>query len=233
MADVDEGRANAQQIMSKMFGELLPGLQAKYPGLTFQRAGRQRDFQDFQQFLIVGFALALLVMYAMIAVPLRSYLQPLLVVMAAIPFGYAGAVLGHLIMGFDLSMMSWMGIVALSGVVVNDSLVLVTRANEFRAMGHSVEQAAFLASKQRFRPILLTSVTTFGGLAPMIFETSVQARILIPMAISLGFGVMFSTLITLLLVPALFTMVEHLRANSGTVWHYLFPADRDRAGDMT
>jgi len=133
------------------------------------------------------------------------------VVMSAIPFGFVGAVLGHLIIGIPLSLVSLMGIVALSGVVINDSIVLTDAANNFRRAGHSPWQAAVAAGQQRFRPVILTSLTTFGGLAPMIFETSLQARVLIPMAVALGFGVLFSTLVTLLLVPSLFTMVENFR----------------------
>jgi multidrug efflux pump subunit AcrB len=168
--------------------------------------------------------MALIVMYLLIAIPLRSYLQPLLVVMMAIPFGYIGAVLGHLIMGYPLSMISILGVVALSGVVVNDSIVLVAAANRFRKRGYAPAEAVQAAAKQRFRPILLTSLTTFGGLAPMIFETSVQARMLIPMAVSLGFGVMFATLIVLLLVPSLFVITENLRAGLRSGWTYLFPS---------
>ena len=132
--------------------------------------------------------------------------------MSAIPFGIVGACFGHLMMGFNLSIISLFGIVALSGVVVNDSLVLIDSANRFRAKGESSLEAIQHAAKSRFRPILLTSLTTFFGLAPMIFETSAQARFLIPMAISLGFGVLFATVIVLLLVPAVYLIIEDLRA---------------------
>ncbi|RLB58766.1 MAG: AcrB/AcrD/AcrF family protein [Deltaproteobacteria bacterium] len=209
-ADVEEGKANQQEIMRAAFGRVMPRLAGKYPGLGFERAGRQKDMEDFFDFLKFGYAMALIAMFALIAVPLKSYLLTL-VVMSAIPFGFVGAVLGHLIIGIPLSLVSLMGIVALSGVVVNDSIVLTDAANNFRRAGHSPWQAAVAAGQQRFRPVILTSLTTFGGLAPMIFETSLQARVLIPMAVALGFGVLFSTLVTLLLVPSLFTMVENFR----------------------
>jgi multidrug efflux pump subunit AcrB len=135
--------------------------------------------------------------------------------MAAIPFGVVGAVLGHMLMGYSLSIISMMGLVALSGVVVNDSLVLIDYANRLRAGGQSAVDAIHDAGIRRFRPILLTTLTTFGGLAPMIFETSRQARFMIPMAISLGYGILFATLITLFLVPSLYLIVEDLKRRLG------------------
>ncbi len=210
-ADVVEGKANPQQIMGSVFRKVMPRLQAKHQGLGFGSAGRQKEMREFFDFLKLGFAMALIAMFGLIAIPLRSYLQPLFVVMMAIPFGFVGALIGHLLMGLSLSLISLMGIVALSGVVVNDSIVLTTAANRFRGRGQSALEAALSAGRQRFRPVVLTSLTTFGGLAPMIFETSLQARLLIPMAVSLGFGVIFSTLVTLVLVPSLFVMIENLR----------------------
>jgi multidrug efflux pump subunit AcrB len=149
-------------------------------------------------------------MFAMLAVVFGSYSQPVLV-MTAIPFGIVGAFWGHLIMGFGLSMMSFMGIVALSGVVVNDSLILIVAINEFRADGMRAWDAVMAGGLRRFRPILLTSLTTFFGLVPMILEPSVQARFLIPMAISLGFGVLFATAIMLVLVPSSYVILEDIR----------------------
>ena len=210
-AQVVDEEANANEVMAAMYKEFLPKLQARYPGLVLEKGGRQKSMDDFFDFLIVGYIMALLVMFILIAVPLKSYVQPISVVMIAIPFGVVGAILGHFIMGIDLSMISWMGLVALSGVVVNDSLVLVTAANKFRSEGMSALEAGEAAARQRFRPIILTSLTTFGGLSPMILETSVQARILIPMAVSLGFGVLFSTMIILLIVPSLYVMTETFR----------------------
>ncbi len=148
--------------------------------------------------------------YAMLAIPFRSYVQPL-IVMAAIPFGLIGAVWGHLIMGQSLAILSVFGIVALTGVVINDSLVLVDFVNRQREKGDSVREAIRYGASGRFRPILLTSLTTFAGLTPLLLERSMQAQFLIPMAISLAFGVLFATVITLLLVPALYSIVESAR----------------------
>jgi multidrug efflux pump subunit AcrB len=136
--------------------------------------------------------------------------------MMSIPFGIVGAVTGHLIMGYSLSVMSMFGVVALSGVVINDSLVLIDFANRERRSEMNAHDAIYSAGIQRFRPVLLTTLTTFGGLAPMIFETSRQARFLIPMAVSLGFGIVFATLITLVLVPSLYLIVEDLKHLFGT-----------------
>ena len=144
--------------------------------------------------------------------------------MASIPFGLVGAAIGHLIMGYSLSVISVFGIVALSGVVINGSLVLIDLTNRKRLEGLTPQDAILSASTQRFRPIVLTTLTTFGGLAPMIFETSRQARFLIPMAISLGFGVVFATLITLLLVPCLYMILEDVRP--------LFQPTRPADGDL-
>jgi multidrug efflux pump subunit AcrB len=159
------------------------------------------------QSLMKGLLVALIVIYAMLAIPLNSYIQPL-IIMAAIPFGIVGAVLGHMIMGYSLSVLSMFGVVALSGVVVNDSLVLIDFANRREQAGMSRRDAVHQAGIQRFRPIILTTLTTFGGLSPMIFETSRQARFLIPMALSLGYGILFATLITLVLVPSLYLIVD-------------------------
>ena len=154
-----------------------------------------------------GLLFAALAIYAMLAIPFKSYAQPL-IIMIAIPFGVVGAIIGHLIMGYSLSVLSLFGIVALSGVVVNDSLVLIDFANRRRREGMNGHDAILQAALQRFRPILLTTLTTCGGLAPMILETSRQARFLIPMAISLGFGILFATMITLILVPCLYMAIE-------------------------
>ena len=161
------------------------------------------------QSLMRGLLIALLVIFAMLAVPLNSYLQPV-IIMSAVPFGIVGAVIGHLIMGYSLSVLSMFGVVALCGVVVNDSLVLIDFANRKERTGMSRRNAVHEAGIQRFRPVILTTLTTFGGLSPMIFETSRQARFLIPMAVSLGYGILFATVITLILVPSLYLIVEDL-----------------------
>ena len=159
---------------------------------------------------MTGLGIAVLGIFVLLAVPLRSYVQPV-IIMISIPFGIVGAVLGHLLMEYSFSLVSLFGIVALSGVVVNASLVLIDCANGKRRLGQSALTAIHQASLQRFRPILLTTVTTFGGLAPMIWETSRQARFLIPMALSLRFGIVFATFITLGIVPSLYMILEDLR----------------------
>jgi multidrug efflux pump subunit AcrB len=205
-ADV-QPRSKAGQILASLKSETLAALQKKYPGLTYSFEGRQADQRESMQSLLKGLLVALIVIYAMLAVPLNSYIQPL-IIMAAIPFGIVGAVIGHMIMGYSLSVLSMFGVVALSGVVVNDSLVLVDLANRRKQAGMSRRDAVHQAGIQRFRPIILTTLTTFGGLSPMIFETSRQARFLIPMALSLGYGILFATMITLVLVPSLYLIVD-------------------------
>ena len=210
-ADVIEGAGSSQKILADLTSTVLPELMKKYRGLTYSFEGEQRDQRKSFQALGYGFLFVLIVIYAMLAIPFGSYVQPI-VIMVSIPFGIVGAVLGHALMGYELSMISMMGIVALAGVVVNDSLVLIDAANQFHREGNVPFEAISSAGQRRFRPILLTSLTTFFGLMPMIFETSVQARFLVPMAISLGYGILFATIITLLLVPAFYLIVEDLRA---------------------
>lgn len=212
-ADINEGEANAAEIMDDITATILPDLQAQYPGLGYSFEGEAKERRETNKSLAIGFAFAMLVIYGLLAIPFGSYMQPF-IVMTAIPFGIVGAILGHIIMGYDISMISIMGVVALAGVVVNDSLVLIHAANEFRASGQSAFDSIVAAGLRRFRPILLTSLTTFFGLAPMIMETSVQARFLIPMAISLGFGILFATFLILVLIPALYIILED--------WKYFF-----------
>ncbi|MGH0033873.1 MAG: efflux RND transporter permease subunit [Myxococcota bacterium] len=199
------------QVLAAVRSDVLPELVRDYPGLAASFEGRQADMRESLSALGGGFILALVAIYAALAIPFRSYLQPA-IVMLAIPFGIVGAVLGHWIMGYSLSVISMMGIVALAGVVVNDSLVMVDYANRRVGEGVHPREAIQRAGLRRFRPILLTTLTTFGGLAPMIFESSRQARFMIPMAISLGYGILFATVITLVLVPALYLIAEDARA---------------------
>jgi multidrug efflux pump subunit AcrB len=198
------------QIQATLNSEVLPQLAEDFPGLSYRWEGRQQDMMESTKSLLAGLFLALFAIYVLLAVPFSSYYQPI-IVMIAIPFGIVGAVLGHMLMGYSLSLMSMMGIVALCGVVVNDSLILIDYANRRRREGISALEAIHQAGRRRFRPILLTTLTTFGGLAPMIFETSRQARFMIPMAISLGFGILFATSITLVLVPCLYIIAEDVR----------------------
>ncbi len=199
-ADVDEKAANPDEINADLGDRFLPTLQQDYPGLSYSYEGQERERQDSFDSLGRGFVVALFVIYALLAIPFRSYTQPL-VVMLAIPFSMVGAVWGHVLMGLDLALLSMFGIVALSGVVVNDSLVLLSFYNQLLGAGMERREALVEAGKQRFRAILLTSLTTFFGLLPMILERSVQAQFLIPMAVSLGFGILFATAIILIGVP--------------------------------
>ncbi|MCB9494065.1 MAG: efflux RND transporter permease subunit [Desulfobacteraceae bacterium] len=203
-------RSQADILSSNLKKDVLPQLTEKYPLLTYSFEGRQAEIRDSVESLIQGLLFALLVIYALLAVPFKSYFQPL-IIMLCIPFGIIGAIIGHLVMGYSLSVMSIFGIVALSGVVVNGSLVLIDFTNRKTREGESPEDAVHHAARQRFRPIMLTTLTTFFGLMPMILETSRQARFLIPMAISLGFGVLFATIITLVMVPCFYLMTEDIK----------------------
>ncbi len=213
-ADIADENANANEIVAQIRQRELPQLLADFPGLAYSLGGEQERQAETMSALGLGFVLALIVMFSMLAVVFRSYTQPLLV-MLAIPFGMVGAVWGHVVMGFTLSLMSMMGLVALSGVVVNDSLILIVSINRYRDEGMSMWDAIIAGGARRFRPILLTSLTTFFGLAPMILETSVQARFLIPMAVSLGFGVLAATFILLVIVPCSYVALEDARRNMG------------------
>ena len=212
-ADVEPRRATSQ-VLATLKADTLPRLARDYPGLSYDFEGQQADMRESMASLMGGFVIAMIVIYALLAIPFRSYIQPV-IVMVAIPFGLVGAVIGHIIMGYSLSIISMMGLVALAGVVVNDSLVMIVYANNLRRQGTNAIDAIQQAGIRRFRPILLTTITTFGGLAPMIFETSRQARFMIPMAISLGYGILFATLITLLLVPSLYLIIEDMRSRYG------------------
>ena len=212
-ASVDDQVANADEINRDLESSLLPALAADYPGLRYRFGGEQKEQQDSLQSLLSNFAIALFAIYMLLAVPFKSYTQPL-VVMSAIPFGIIGAVWGHLLMGLDLALLSFFGIVALSGVVVNDSLVLLTFYNQMLRGGTLHAEALVSAGAARFRPILLTSLTTFFGLLPMILEKSIQAQFLIPMAVSLGFGILFATFIILLGVP----VGMHLLVKAQGLW---------------
>ncbi len=200
-------RSRADQVTATLDSQVLPSLLGHYPGLTYSYQGRQADTRESVSGLIRGLGLALLALFGLLAIPLRSYVQPL-IIMFSIPFAMIGAVLGHLLMGYPLSVMSLFGMVALTGVVINGSLVLIDFTNRRRRQGASAMEAIHAAGIQRFRPILLTTLTTFGGLAPMIFETSRQARFLIPMALSLGYGMLFATFILLFMVPAAYLIME-------------------------
>lgn len=208
-ADVNKETADIEAIkrdLNDFLAEAVPG----YAGVSFTLEGEAREQRESFGSLGYGLMFVLFVIYALLAIPFRSYLQPL-IVMSVIPFGAAGAMLGHMIMGMSLTIMSLMGMLALTGVVVNDSLVLVDYINRRRAEGMPLMEAVSTAGAARLRPVLLTSLTTFAGLTPLIFEKSTQAQFLIPMAVSLGFGILFATFITLLLVPLNYLVLEDLR----------------------
>jgi len=209
-ASVNAEEVAAGDIIRDLDTKILPRILAEHPGVLYSFEGQQAEQRDTMMGLARGFGIALFIIFALLAIPLRSYLQPV-IIMSAIPFGLVGAVWGHIIMGLNLTVLSMFGIVALAGVVVNDSLVMVTFVNRRREAGATIEEAAREAGAARFRPILLTSLTTFGGLTPLLLETSMQAQFLIPMAVSLAFGVMFSTFITLILVPSEYLILEDLK----------------------
>jgi multidrug efflux pump subunit AcrB len=210
-ADVEEEVVNANEINIDLRRQVLPRIAAEFPGLSFDFEGQQRQQTESLGSLKVNFLVAQLAIFALLAIPFRSYSQPL-IIMSAIPFGLIGAVLGHVVMGINLTLLSIFGMVALTGVVVNDSLIMVDLINRERLAGRNVREAIRRSGMRRFRPILLTTATTFLGLAPMIFETSLQARFLIPMAVSLGYGIVFATAITLILVPILYRLLEDAKA---------------------
>jgi multidrug efflux pump subunit AcrB len=212
-ADVDEAVANAGEINRDLQLKVLPDLMRQYAGLQYRFAGEQRERNESLGSLRTNFAIAMLAIYALLAIQFRSYSQPA-IVMSAIPFGLVGATIGHLLMGFNLSILSLFGVVALSGVVVNDSLIMIDLINRERKNGTELSQVLRDCAIRRFRPIMLTTLTTFCGLLPMIAEKSLQARFLVPMAISLAFGVLFATCITLLLVPSLYMILEDVKSRT-------------------
>ena len=209
-ANVDISKVTANEVLSAITQVDLPLLLKNYPSVRFSLEGEQREQNDSLGSIFKNFIFAMIVIYTLLAIPFRSYSQPL-VVMGAIPFGLTGAIIGHIIMGQNLTILSLIGIVALAGVVVNDSLVLVDFINRYRADGHAVYEAVLEAGPRRFRPILLTSLTTFFGLFPLLMEKSVQAQFLIPMAISLAYGVLFATVITLVIVPSAYLFIDNLK----------------------
>jgi multidrug efflux pump subunit AcrB len=196
-------------VIRAMKVEYFPELMAKYPGIKVRLDGMSEESEQMEASLFVGFTIALFGIYALLAIPLRSYAQPL-IIMSVIPFGIIGAAIGHMIMGMPISMMSIFGIIALSGVVVNDSLIMVDFVNRAIAKGEPLVRAVIDAGCQRFRAILLTSVTTFFGILPLLTEDAAEADFVLPMATSLGFGIVFATVITLILVPCLYVILEDL-----------------------
>ncbi len=223
-ADADKTVSNSDEVSKALYGKypgdpdsILEKTLAKYPGVSPIKGGEAKDMEESQPAILGGLLLVTVMIYTLLAIPFKSYLQPLIVI-SVIPFGVGGAIYGHLFnfQNFgtpqDLSLLSLLGIIAMSGVVVNDSLVLVERINRLRSEGMSLFEAVHTGGSQRFRAIILTSVTTFVGLAPILMEKSLQAQFLIPMATSLAFGVLFATFNTLLLVPCAYLILEDLKA---------------------
>ncbi|MEM6312772.1 MAG: efflux RND transporter permease subunit, partial [Planctomycetota bacterium] len=214
-ADVDTAVANAAEINTLLREQVLPAINARHAGVNWSMEGEQEEQRESMNSLLASLGIAVIGIYGLLAVLFRSYIQPV-IVMSAIPFGLVGAIWGHVV--FDifrpmpLNFLSMFGVVALTGVVVNDSLILIDLINRKRIEGADAMTATLEAGLRRCRPILLTTFTTFFGLAPMILETSLQAQFLIPMALSLGFGILVATFIILLLVPALYLAIEDLRA---------------------
>ena len=209
-AAVDANVTSGGSVIEDLETQILPEVLANYPGVFHTFEGAQAEQQDAIGGLRIGFAVALLAIFVLLAIPLNSYIQPL-IIMGAIPFGLVGAVWGHMIMGLDVTLMSMFGLVALTGVVVNDSLVMVDFVNRKRRLHVDLKVAVREAAVARFRPILLTSLTTFFGLVPLMLERSFQAAFLVPMAVSLAFGVIFATFITLILVPTAYLIVEDVK----------------------
>ena len=214
LAEVDPAVVTGQLVNARLVAEVLPRLQAEVPGLVYTMAGEQREQGRTLPALAGNFVLAMFCMYALLALAFRSYVQPI-IVLAAIPFGLVGATVGHLLLGLNLGLTSLFGIVGLAGIIVNGSLVLVDFANEELRRGKGPQEAIVAAAKSRFRPILLTAVTTFLGIAPLIVERSIQAQFLIPLAISIGVGVLLGTALLMLLTPALAMWVEDLKRRLG------------------
>lgn len=218
-ADVDKTQANGRQLVEEMKAEFLPGLIKSYKeeygaGLAVNWEGEQAQNEESIQSMMVGFMIALLCMYILLTLQFRSYLQPL-IIMSIIPFGFLGAIVGHGVVGIELTLFSFFGLIALTGVVVNDSIVLVDFINARVRSGIPLKEAVASAGSRRFRPIMLTSMTTIAGLFPMLLETSMQAQVLIPMAVSLIYGLLFGTLLILILVPVFYSLYGSLLLRLG------------------
>ena len=206
-ADIDEENVEPGEIIEDISENYIPELLARHTGVDYGLEGASLEEIEFVRNITVASVAAMFLIYALIAIPLHSYVQPL-IIMSVIPFGIVGAVIGHIVMGKAISMFSLFGLIALAGVVVNDSLILIDFINKARQQGMAPSEAVIRSGKERFRPIILTSITTAAGLMPIMLETSLQAQFVIPMAISLSFGILFATVITLFLIPSLYLLLE-------------------------
>jgi multidrug efflux pump subunit AcrB len=208
-ANVLHSIANENKVLSALARKELPALLQQFPGLRYTFEGSQREQREATKNLSIGLCASLFAIFAIMASFLRSYVQSIIVLLT-VPWGLAGAVLGHIALGFDLSIFSVLGMIALCGMVVNGGFVQAMTRNRYIARGMSIREATRRSAERRFRPILLTAVTTFLGLGPMIFETNEQALFLVPMAISLGIGTLASSLVVLILVPVGFAIMEEV-----------------------
>ena len=209
ISDINEDIANARVIVQDLKKDYLDTLVARFPGIDYDLEGQAKRTQESIDSLKKGFSLAAMIMFLLLASQFRSYIQPV-IIMTAIPFGCIGAIIGHLVMGLDITIISIFGIVALSGIVINDSLILIDFINSKIAQGQKRFESVIEAGQNRFRPVLLTSVTTVAGLCPLLLETSFQAQFLIPMAVSISFGLIAATFLTLIFVPALYVVINDI-----------------------
>ena len=219
-ADIDPSLVEPTQVVQDIAANFMPELLARYPGVEYGLEGASQDQVELLRKMLLAVMAAMFMIYALIAIPLHSYSQPL-IIMSVIPFGAIGAVVGHVIMGHAISMFSMFGLIALAGVVVNDSLILVDFINKARIQGLSVREAVIESGLARFRAIVLTSFTTAAGLLPIIIETDPQAQAIIPTAISIGYGIVFATVITLFLIPTLYMLQEDWFAWTRAKWAWI------------
>lgn len=208
-AALEQGTTTGNEVMQQLERGVLSELTQRYPGLHWSVAGEQREQQEAMEELTRATLLALFAVFLLLAFGFRSYIQPIMV-MLIIPFGAIGAIAGHVLMGYNLSFISVMGMIGLSGIIVNASLILLAKTNDFTDQDYAPREAIVAGACRRFRPIILTATTTFVGLTPMIFETSVQAAFLVPMAISLGFGMLFGAAICLFMVPCAYLVFDDI-----------------------
>ncbi len=213
-ADIDENVTTSSVVVAALEADFLPALLARYPGLAYSFEGEQVQLAESMEGLFQGFAVGLFVMYAMLAIPLKSYIRPF-IILSSVPFGMVGAIWGHWLLGLPVSFLSMCGMVAVAGVVVNDGLVMATFIKSYSHTTSRLAKAVELAGQARFRPIILTSLTTAAGVTPLMLEPSLQAQFLIPMAVALSWGVLFGTMATLVLLPSLYMIVEDIRHASG------------------
>jgi multidrug efflux pump subunit AcrB len=207
---IDEEAVEPNEVVENIKENLLPKMKEAFPAVMTELGGDIEEQQAQQNEQIMFFIAAMIMVYILLAVPLKSYGQPL-IIMSVIPFSLTGAIAGHFLLGLDMSLFSTFGLIAAAGVVINDSLVMTDFVNQRRAQGYSIREAVSEAGCARFRAITLTSITTFAGVLPIMFETSLQAAFVIPMAVALGFAVLYATLVTLVLVPCLYLILLDMK----------------------